>query len=331
MAFAAFAAGVIFMGILLLLIGIINIMMYDVWKKRIPFASAVLSAVAAIIKTYPALNGIAIGMTVVQVFWCVVWGITVVAVSAKYDRIPFLAYIFLLLSFYWTAQVIKNVVHVTVSGTVASAYFLGNSAPENPSAKSFHRATTTSFGSICYGSLLVAIIQVIRAILRRFSEGNRRNPVAAILACIANCILGMFENMFRYFNHYAFVQVAIYGKAYMQAAKDTWALVQSRGIDAIINDNLIENVLSFGVFLCAATVAAVAAVWGSAALPTSPFFTVIILAFLIAWVIMIVSMEVVNSGVATLFVCYAEDPAALQASNPELFRLFVSTYPGTHR
>jgi hypothetical protein len=40
--------------------------------------------------------------------------------------------------------------------------------------------------------------------------------------------------------------VAIYGKDYCTAGKDTWRLVKSRGIDAIINDCLIGSVLAVG-------------------------------------------------------------------------------------
>ena len=37
--------------------------------------------------------------------------------------------------------------------------------------------------------------------------------------------------------------------------------------------------------------------------------------------------EVINSGVATTFVCMAEDPSALQRTKPQLYQLVRSTYP----
>lgn len=95
---------------------------------------------------------------------------------------------FLLLALYWVCQVIKNSVHVTVSGTCATWFFM-NPIPSNPTLGSFRRffffsilekvtkvcliyylffcrAMTTSFGSICLGSLLVALLQTLRAIFR---------------------------------------------------------------------------------------------------------------------------------------------------------------------
>lgn len=60
---------------------------------------------------------------------------------------------------------------------------------------------TTSFGSICFGSLIVAIIQA----LRQLAHQARQNGDAGILACIAECILGCLESIAEYFNKWAFI------------------------------------------------------------------------------------------------------------------------------
>ena len=43
--------------------------------------------------------------------------------------------------------------------------------------------------------------------------------------------------------------MAIYGKSFCKAAKDTWKLIKDRGVEAVINDNLIGNVLTMGAIL----------------------------------------------------------------------------------
>lgn len=35
------------------------------------------------------------------------------------------------------------------------------------------------------------------------------------------------------------IEIALYGKPYIAAAKDTWRLMKDRGIDALINDSLV--------------------------------------------------------------------------------------------
>ena len=45
----------------------------------------------------------------------------------------------------------------------------------------------------------------------------------------------------RYDNHPVLTAIpALYGKPYVDAAKDTWRLFKDRGIDAIINDSLVN-------------------------------------------------------------------------------------------
>ena len=62
--------------------------------------------------------------------------------------------------------------------------------------QSFIRTVTTSFGSICFGSLLVAILQALRAIANLAqAEGD-----GGIGVCIAECILGCLQAILEYFN-----------------------------------------------------------------------------------------------------------------------------------
>jgi hypothetical protein len=78
------------------------------------------------------------------------------------------------------------------------------------------------------------------------SAKDNKNAAAFICLCLMECILGIIERLVEYFNQYAYVQVAMYGKPFMQAAKDTWDLVKRRGLDALINDSLIDGVLIMG-------------------------------------------------------------------------------------
>lgn len=101
-------------------------------------------------------------------------------------------YLFLLfLSYFFTHQVIQNTTHVTVAGTVGAWWFSPEDATSCCSSGmmgSVVRALTTSFGSICFGSLLVAILQALKALAQ-----SARSNDNGILICIAECILGCLE------------------------------------------------------------------------------------------------------------------------------------------
>ena len=63
---------------------------------------------------------------------------------------------------------------------------------------------TYSFGSICLGSLLVAIVQAIR----QFVESARESEDGC-LRCIADCLLSCLESILEMFNEWAFVYVGL--------------------------------------------------------------------------------------------------------------------------
>jgi len=69
-------------------------------------------------------------------------------------------------SLFWTGAVLCNTVHVIVSGMVFLVLIHGGqgtaSMPPNSLMKYLRYAVTTSFGSICYGSLFTAAIRTLR-------------------------------------------------------------------------------------------------------------------------------------------------------------------------
>ena len=69
-----------------------------------------------------------------------------------------------------------------------------------PIISSAKRALTTSFGSICFGSLVIAIIQTIRALVRSVRDGNTRNAALVFLACIAECLLQCIQSWIEFLN-----------------------------------------------------------------------------------------------------------------------------------
>jgi hypothetical protein len=108
--------------------------------------------------------------------------------------------------------VVKNVVHVTASGLFATVYFMGTpdqtrklkvTVPvRNPTAKSAKRALTTSFGSICYGSLLIALIQTITNLVRKSARNSQAGGKIFCFFCLycLDCVLKMIEALAEYFN-----------------------------------------------------------------------------------------------------------------------------------
>eukprot|EP01116_Phalansterium_solitarium_P013734 TRINITY_DN3113_c0_g1_i2.p1 TRINITY_DN3113_c0_g1~~TRINITY_DN3113_c0_g1_i2.p1 ORF type:complete len:484 (+),score=153.58 TRINITY_DN3113_c0_g1_i2:1195-2646(+) len=332
------ARGQVVVGVCLLIPAGWHLLLYVWWRPRIPFAVAMLETVAQLVERFPATAYVAYGSLLVQLGWVAAWIWLLCRVQFYESTAQAALVVLLLLSFYWTSQVIKNTVHVTASGVFASWYFLdaqpdanGHGAlllPRNPTLRSLKRATTTSFGSVCVGSLLVALLHTLRLCARALrNRASHHNAAMRFVACVAECLLGVLQRLMQYFNVYAFSQVAIYGKSYLQAARDTYRLLSSHGIEALINDSLLSSALMVGTLLggvCGALAACLLA--QLLLLPAYCLLPSAFVGFVICFAMVSQTTELIESGVATIFVCFAMEPEVLKRNSPHLFQLFASTF-----
>jgi hypothetical protein len=114
--------------------------------------------------------------------------------------------------------------HCTISGVYGSWYFCANKPGGFPKAATrgaFKRSMTYSFGSISFGSLIVAIIQLLRQAcsIAQQNEAAQGNALGAIFFCILGCFISLLDWAVQFINEYAFSYIALYGKAYIPAAK----------------------------------------------------------------------------------------------------------------
>eukprot|EP00584_Thalassiosira_punctigera_P006265 CAMPEP_0172529190 /NCGR_PEP_ID=MMETSP1067-20121228/3331_1 /TAXON_ID=265564 ORGANISM="Thalassiosira punctigera, Strain Tpunct2005C2" /NCGR_SAMPLE_ID=MMETSP1067 /ASSEMBLY_ACC=CAM_ASM_000444 /LENGTH=499 /DNA_ID=CAMNT_0013313195 /DNA_START=127 /DNA_END=1626 /DNA_ORIENTATION=- len=321
-----------------------------VWS-RIPFASVNLVTACTAIKKNAGVIIVAYFFVALAFGWTILWSISLMGVWEKvvqsetttaaegYQQNPQqnnlnYGYLFLLfLSYFFTHQVIQNTMHVTVAGTVGSWWFSPEDATSFCSSGmcgSLLRSLTTSFGSICFGSLLVAIIQALKALAQQ-----ARQQENGILICIAECILGCLESILEYFNKWAFVYVGLYGYSYIEAGKNVFALFKNRGWEAIIADDLVGNVFFF-LSLCIGGICAAIGLafnekspegwFDNSPNPGSISSTCAGLGFVAGLVLASILYSTIASAVNTVIVCFAEGPAEFEANHPELSRRMRETW-----
>eukprot|EP00736_Rhodelphis_marinus_P006756 Rmarinus@m.21229 len=297
-------------------------------RSRIPFASAMLVKCSGLIRKYTALVLTAFGGVFFEAASLVLIGACLNGMSISGLSNNYL--VLFVFSMYWTQQVVSNTVHVTVAGTVGSDYFHRTNMPENPTLGSLKRALTTSFGSICFGSLLVAILQTLRWLvesLRSHLRSERNDNLAAdLMLCCLECVLNVLESVLKYFNKYAFVQVGVYGKTFIESAKDTLELLEASGISALINDDLVSGVLSFAILVSAVLDGLFVGLLSYYVVEKDDAeFAVALglIAFLVAILVVSIVMSTITSAVATIFVCFAQDPDTLPLTDPEFFSQLV--------
>jgi hypothetical protein len=292
-------------------------------RSRIPFAAANLNTALSAVKANMGLSVVAYFFLAVALCWSIWWSVAAGgALNGVGSGIIFL----FLVSYYWTHQVIQNTVHVTVAGVVGTWWFVPDEASSfwSPAIKdSFSRATTHSFGSICFGSLLVALIQALRHLQHILRENEDFN----ILVCLIECLLACVQSIIEYLNSWAYTYVGLYGYSYLDAGRNVITLFQHKGWSSIISDDLAENVLfmmSIGIGLLTGLVGLIIStldknIFADIGLDegdvgSASFFV----GFLVGFILTSILMSVVGSAVKTCIVCFAESPAEFEANHPQL-------------
>lgn len=245
--------------------------------------------------------------------------------------------VFVTFAGYWISEWIKNTIHTSVAGVYGSWYFCAGKPGGIPSGSSwgaFKRATTYSFGSISLGSLIIALINMIRQALSvlRSQASQDGSILGSILFCILGCIVNFIAWAVQFINKYAFCHIALYGKGYFDAAKDTWTMIKDRGIDALVNDCLVGPVLSMGALFVAYLCTLFSYLYLEYTKPAyneGRTFTPVIMAFsfVIGLQVCQIFTEPISSGVNTIFVAMGWDPQVAVTDHPEFWNKLVQVYP----
>lgn len=354
----AIAAAAFYFGILIMAIfGLIGALItccytYCIWS-RIPFATANLKTATSAVKSNCGVTFLAYIVVVAAFAWTMLWTLVMVGVQdslqtcEQVDGVnvcskPNYLYLFLLfVSYFFTHQVLQNTIHTTIAGVVGTWWFVPSESGFCGKAVcgSFFRTITTSFGSVCFGSLIVAIIQAIRQLV----ESARQNDeIGNALSCCIDCILGIIESLVEYFNKWAYVYVGLYGFGYCEAGKSVMQLFRDRGWEAVIADDIVGTVLSFlslGAGIITAGIGVLIADqsgWFDEMIAIDENMAVFakilcgIIGFIVGFALCAIVMGVISSAVNASIVLFAEAPAEFESNYPELSREMRSAYGEAH-
>ncbi|KAL6247873.1 pH nine-sensitive protein 1 [Rhinocladiella similis] len=344
-------------GIIFAIFAVFAIICFISWIPRIPFAVCMLQQgmdIARMKRVHVFMVSLIGG--IVSVAFAAWFSVTLVAIYVSYEPSnpganpnPSCAdggcssgkviglVVFVTFAGYWISEFIKNLIHTVVAGVYGSWYFCAGKPggiPKGATMGAFRRASTYSFGSISFGSLIVAIINMLRQAcsIAQQHEAAEGNIIGTIMYCVLGCMIGILNWLIEFINRYAFSHIALYGKAYIPAAKDTWKMMKDRGIDALVNDCLVGPVLTMGSIFVAYLCALLAYLYLEFTKPAyndGRTFTPVIMAFafLIGLQICQTFMTPIGSGVDTIFVAMAWDPQVAMTDHPEFYQRLVHVYP----
>ncbi|PWN19798.1 DUF580-domain-containing protein [Microstroma glucosiphilum] len=328
---------------------VLAVVSYFFMRSRIPLTRLLLKTTIDATRVYPSVYLWALTGLVAQTLFSIWVSWTLIAVYQRFSPSGAAAgsssssgavtglVVFIGFAFYWISETIKAIFFSTVCAIFGTHYYsLDNQKQRGAGIKAFGRATSFSLGSLAFGSLIVAILDIIRGLVSiiQQTEASQGDMVGAAIACVAGCIISCIAWLIEFFNKYALINVSLYGNSYITAAKETWRLMKDRGIDALATDSLVNIVWTYGSIVVGILVGIFAYVYEKQTDPealnqTSSYYSIILLAAvaLATQICLTLGQGSIGSGTATLFVALAEDPQTMAQKEPQLFELIRRSYP----
>jgi len=331
----------------LALLGLITAYAFVVWD-RIPFASANLKTALTAIRSRPAVVAVAFALQVLALVWAILMMFTVVGIYNSFHNHVTIdlkwrvaCYVGLGISFYWHVQLLLYMVHVTVAGVVKNWWFNVTSSELPPTtltppsysnerhlnpcqnegetvvAKSFQRAVFHSFGSVCFGSLLVSFVRLLRRIPKYIHPCSNRQDT------LQDRFMSCMDALGSKFNRFAFIYVGMYGYGFVEAGEKASTLLKKRGWKKIVTDNLISDVLLL-VSLVIGGVSGCLTIWiesvGSSSLTSRnhPTCTSFLIGYTIGLVLSSILFGIISSSVNAVIILFAGNPVEFEENHPEL-------------
>ena len=136
---------------------------------------------------------------------------------------------YLLFCLFWTANFIVAAGDLIVAVAVAKWYFTRNKATIGSwTVISSVRATAWyHLGTAAFGSLLIAIVQIIRAIIARAQKAAKDtdNKLAKYILCCCQCCFWCLEKFIKFINKNAYIQTAIFSTAFCKSCRKSFGLI----------------------------------------------------------------------------------------------------------
>jgi len=303
---------------------------FIVWE-RIPFCASNLVTALSGLRANTGALVIAISFQVFSVLYFIYFLFVVVGVydaiqEEKLDlseNMQTFVYTMMGVSFYWTFNVILNVVQVATASVISEWWY----HPEDVNVLNCFSKIFYSLGSICFGSLLVGPVRLIRQLSAFFRpNGDSDSALMCMHEClnfIQTCLTSCVDGLATHFNSWAFTYVGIYGYGFMDAGSSATELFGTRGWTMIVTDDLVPNILlMMSLVIGGATGLFAHVIEDLEGAPISSLNEQGAASFgmgvVVGLVVTSVLFGVVSSSVNAVLVCFAASPVDFENVHPEL-------------
>jgi hypothetical protein len=293
----------------------------------------------------PSVQCVACGVNGVFVVWSLLWAWAVFG-CIKADNTSWLT-AFLVIFYLWTMEVMKGIVFVVTSRCVASWYqgmtdndgyptYPGeldeaSGSYINPVRNALNTACTTSFGSICFGALLVALFEAIDFVIESMRIVVQDYAFCRCCVGCIKCTTDLVASCLNDFNKHAYVFVAVDQTDFLDSSAKVKKLFDESYLKPLIADDLVGGILIFGEVVVGLVVGILVAIWAWSASDSTHGMYIGFLGLLIGFAMAVVAMAILEAGVASMYIMYALDPDKLFGADESWrFRMLYNSISERH-
>lgn len=239
---------------------------------------------------------------------------------AQEGKYTFYLQIYNLFMLFWMVNFCIALGEMALAGAFASYYWAfekPRDIPTFPLLSSVWRCFRYHLGTLAFGSLIIAIIQIIRVLLEYVDHKLKEseNPVAKFLMKCLKCCFWCLEKFIRFLNKNAYIMCAIHGKNFCSSAKSAFMLILRNVVRVLVVDKVTDFLLLIGKLLVVGLIAVGSYFFFDGKIeflntykPTLNFYVVpVVLVTLGSFVVASCFFSVYNMAVDTLFLCFLED------------------------
>eukprot|EP00730_Choanoeca_flexa_P015721 TRINITY_DN7282_c1_g2_i2.p1 TRINITY_DN7282_c1_g2~~TRINITY_DN7282_c1_g2_i2.p1 ORF type:complete len:670 (+),score=191.83 TRINITY_DN7282_c1_g2_i2:67-2010(+) len=221
---------------------------------------------------------------------------------------------YLILALFWNTQFILAFSQLVVAGAICSWYFNRDKSELSWTVtKSAKRGVRYHMGSVAFGSLIIAIIQIIRSILYYIKE-RTKDKDGVIVGIIIKCCMCCFwclQKFFEFINKNAYIMIAIRGYSFCGATTRVFRVLGANLL-RVVTLNTVTHVILFTCKLFVVGLSCIATYYyiqNDEELDEDLHYwgPVVFFVGFLAWFVADLFLEIYDMAIDTIFICWAED------------------------
>ncbi|XP_063885368.1 choline transporter-like 2 isoform X3 [Scylla paramamosain] len=225
-----------------------------------------------------------------------------------------------LFALFWSMFFVSAFGEMVLAGAFASWYWVFDKSKVPTFALSMSLGRTLRYhtGTLAFGSLIIAIVRMIRVILEYIDHKVKQKTDSKIiraLLCCCRCCLWCLEKFLKFINRNAYVYCAIYGKNFCVSAKNAFSLIMRNIVRVVVLDKVTDFLLFIGKMVVVGGIGVASFFIFSGEVPgvgphlpeMNYYLTPVIIITIGTFFIASAFFDVYAMAVDTLFLCFLED------------------------